>query len=485
MSLELLVLAWLCAGGLVQAPVLLLSRRWPGAVHAVHLLCAFSMAAAALVGLQRARLDGGLFVLAGGGLPLGFWLEPLGAFAALLITLAGACCAVFAAGYARAAPGVRVERLAAAMALSVSAGACMALAGSLFTLTLAAPMMAAAAGLLTASAGGRRAGAAGYAVFRDFAVRAVLFLAPATVWVAVRQGQTLFSPAGMLGGIEPGEASVLLAALLIGVGGLSLRPLRAWPQAAALAPAPGAVLLMTGGLAIPIAAAALKVLRFGFADALVSVQALRLALLLLLGVSLIWSGLEMLRRETWRERLALLTWSQVALLLFGALLGSGGAFLGGVLQLGAAWASCLALGLAVAVVDAATGRDRPAQVRGLARRMPLTFLAFTVASLSASGAPPLAGGWARMWLAAGAAQAGLPVALAPMLLLSVCTFFAFGLPAARAAIDPAPEQPFSRPDGAAMLLVTPTAAAGACTVLFVFWVEPILARLQLISGGAG
>lgn len=485
MILDLVLLAWLCGGGVAQAGLLLLLGRWPNAMRAAHVAGALLSVAAALAAVQRAGLDRAVYVTPGRGLPLGLWLEPLGAFAALLIALAAAFCAVFAAGHARAAPVTQPARLAAAMALSASAACCLALAGTLATLALALPLTAAAAALLIAHASAGRAAAAAYALFCDFALRALLLLVPVAIWAATQLNLTVLQPGGILAQADRLEQGVVLAALLVGLGGLTLRPLRSWPGAAVLAPAPGAVLLLTGGLTVPLAAAVLKVLRFGFAADLAELEAARWALLALLGASLAASGVAMLRRETWRERLALLTWSQLALLLFGALLGSPGALLGGVLQMGAAWATCLGLGLAIAVVDVATGRDRPALVRGLGRRMPLTFLAFTAAALSASGAPPLAGGWARVWLAAGASQAGAQWALLPMLAAGVLTFFAFGLPAVRASIDPAPEQPFSRPDGASLLLLGPTVAAGLCAALFMLWVEPILGRIGLLGGGAG
>jgi len=480
-------LAWLCAGGVAHAAALAALSRWRGAAFLAHLALS---SLTALVGLQvmAAAMAGGRGALrlpwAGGEL---VWrLEPLGGFFAALIALAGAACAIYAIGYVRALRERQPLRLMAGMALSVSAACGVALAGGLLALLVGVLAVGVAAAALVGHASGGRAARAGERVLLIFLGCALGLVLPATAWTLQTAGTEQFLPGGLLAGQVGGlEADALLLLFFLGLLGLGVIPAGGWVRDLTLAPAPAAALLLAASVTLPLGAAFLKVCRFAFAGALEQAALGRPLVIALCALGMVAASAAMLARQSLRDRLAHLTSAQLSLVGMGAAIGGLGAHLGAALQLAAACAAVLALALALGAIDAATGRDAVRQMPGLARRMPLTFLAFTAAALSAAGAPPLAGAWARLWLAAGAAEAGFGLGAGAVLLAGLSAFAAFGAPAVRASIDPAPPNPFTRPDGASILLSGPTAAVGLAACLFVLLLNPLIDALSAALRGAG
>jgi multicomponent Na+:H+ antiporter subunit D len=67
----------------------------------------------------------------------------------------------------------------------------------------------------------------------------------------------------------------------------------------------------------------------------------------------------------------------------------------------------------------AAHKTKVSELSGLGRRMPFTFAAFLIASLSVIGLPPLGGLWSKWYLAIGALDAGQFFVLAALMLSSL------------------------------------------------------------------
>lgn len=480
------LLVWLCAGGLVHALLLLGLSRWRAALPTVHVAVSGLTAVAALQALA-VSLAGGrpLLRLSWAGPELTWRLEPLGALCVTLICLAGLACSIYAVGYVRALRERQPLRLQSWMALSVSAGCSMALAGGLFAQLLGFLAVGIAAAALVGHASGGRAARAGERLLLLFVCCGMGLILPALAWTSHSAGSADFLPGGLLPGqVGAGDADVLLVLFFLGLLGFGILPFGGWMRDLTLAPAPAAALLLGASVTLPLGLAFLKVCRFVFADALLQAGIGRPLVIGLCALGMAVASIAMMLQQSLRDRLAHLASAQLSLVGLGAALGGAAASLGAALQLAAASVALLALTLALGAIDAATGRDAVRQMPGLARRMPLTFLAFTAAALSAAGAPPLAGAWARLWLASGASEAGYGLVAGVVLLAGLSAFAAFGAPAVRASIDPAPTDPFTRPDGASILLSAPTAAVGLVACLFVLLLDPLTAALTAaLQGG--
>lgn len=485
---ERLLLAILCFGGAAQVVALGVLARHPAWRNGLHI--GFS----ALVALASIGL---LMLVMGGQAPALVWAwptspgelalraEPIGALVAALIACSGCAISVYAVGYIRAVREQQPARLQALSGLAVSFGCTASLADSLTAFFIFYMALAICVSALVVHASNGRAARAGGRALLVFLLCGLGAFLPATIWTESLAGDVTFLAGGILSGkVNPVECSALLVLFFVGLGAMGCPPLQGWTRDLALAPSPSASLSLAVLMPCVLGVGLLKITLFIFGSSLWEAQLARPALIGVCAFSMLAHAVAMTRREGLRARLIDLAAIQLASIALGALLGGSPAALGAALQLAAGCFSSLALFLAIGSVWVATGRDEARATRGLARDLPVSFLAFTIAALSAAGTPPLAGAWPRLWLAAGAEQAQYwPVAIA-LLCGGFLTFAALVVPAVRAAIDPAPDDPFTRPDGASLLLSVPAAMASAAAIALVLLLDP-LSRVIARAIGSG
>jgi multicomponent Na+:H+ antiporter subunit D len=477
MDAERLLLTLLCFGGVGHAVAVAALARQPAWRNIAHvgfsgLTALVSLSVLLAVMGEHAPAIALAWPTSPGELALR--AEPIGALVAALIACSGCAISVYAVGYIRAVREQQPARLQAVSGLAVSMACTAAFADSLITFFIFYMALAICVSALVVHASNGRAARAGGRALLVFLLCGLGAFLPATIWTESLAGDVTFLSGGILEGkVSPAEGSALLALFFVGLGAMACPPLQGWTRDLALAPSPSASLglavLMPGVLGVGL----LKITLFIFGPALIEAHFTRPALIALCAFSMLAHSVAMTRREGLRARLVDLAAVQMASIALGALLGGSAGALGAVLQLAAGCFSSLALFLAIGSVWVATARDDARATRGLARELPLSFLAFAIAALSAAGTPPLAGAWPRLWLAAGAQQAQYwPVAIA-LLISGFLTFAALVAPAVRAVIDPAPEDPFTRPDGASLLLSVPAAVAGAAAIGLVLALDPL------------
>ncbi|NVJ03389.1 oxidoreductase, partial [Myxococcus sp. AM009] len=192
-------------------------------------------------------------------------------------------------------------------------------------------------------------------------------------------------------------------ALALAMAGLSakaaLLPLHGWlPPAHASAPAPASALLS----ALVVKAAIYAQLRLGFTVfAGARTPALDAALGALGVGAIVWGSLLALRQRRLKGVVAYSTVGQLGypFLAFpmAGTAGASAALAGAVYFLLAHACAKAALFLAAGNVQRALGHDRVEELRGAGAALPMTFLAFALASLSLMGLPP-SGGFVAKWL---------------------------------------------------------------------------------------
>ncbi|MDX2235154.1 MAG: proton-conducting transporter membrane subunit [Hyphomonadaceae bacterium] len=494
MSLPMLLLAALLAP-LAHGALVALAARPPGLRDLVHITGAATLAVicAALMARVGAGARGEVVIAEPlPGLELALAADPLGvAFAAAAAAL-GALCALYTVGYVRMTRDPAPARFMAFAAFALAATVGVALAANLFTFFVFYEALCIATFPLMAHRGGRAAShraAAGYLVL--MLALAMGALLPAIIWTSVAAGDLRFADGGVLAGrIDAASANVLLALFVAGIGMAALFPAHRWITAAAGASPPAAALVFAVTAASAGGFGVLRVAAHVFGPALAQAQTAATAILALATATLLGASLAAFARRNLSERLSYLCVAQLAAVTAGAMLGPAGdadlaaGWFAAALQLVAYATATATLCFAIGAIDAAHGAAEIDDLAGLGRRMPWVFAALACGALSFAGAPPLAGAFPKLWLMIAAADRGalwVGLAIAAGSLLS---FAALTAPVVRALFAPVAPEAHAAPDRAPILIIAPTVAAGASTLLLLVWLNPIARFLGDLRGGA-
>jgi NADH-quinone oxidoreductase subunit M len=233
-----------------------------------------------------------------------------------------------------------------------------------------------------------------YFIFTHVGAVAILVAILWTFWATWTTDISLLREA-----FSQGDQNVLLVIAWLFVAGFAVKlaifPVHTWlPDAYADAPLPVAV-AMAGAM---MGAGIYGLVRFVFTPfPLAVIQRMTLPLLVLALVTQYYGAVMALAQRGVRRIVAYSSMSQMGYVLFGvasaAALGVGGSVFH-LLNHGIAKAL---LFMSMGAVILSTGAESLDQMGGLARRMPLTALACSVAALSLAGAPPL-GGFQSEWM---------------------------------------------------------------------------------------
>lgn len=181
--------------------------------------------------------------------------------------------------------------------------------------------------------------------------------------------------------------TIAVVCLLAGAATKSaLVPTHFWLPAAMAAPTPVSAYLHAAAM---VKAGIYLVARF--APAFSDLTAWRVVVLVLGGTTLLLGGYRALKQHDLKLVLAFGTVSQLGLLTLLLGYGTRATALAGLALLGAHAMFKASLFLVVGVVDAATGTRDLRKLAGVARRLPVTALAATLATASMIGLPPFAG----------------------------------------------------------------------------------------------
>ena len=243
-------------------------------------------------------------------------------------------------------------------------------------------------------------------------------------YLTANSASPVFTPGGVLDrAVVSGSGSPLLWIVLIAILGFSTKagmfPMHGWlPTAHPVAPAPASAILS----GVIVKSGVLCVIRILYQ--VVGVKALRgtwlQTVLLVLSLLTVFMGSMLaLREDQLKKRLAYSTVSQVSYILFGLFLFEPAGFTGGLLHVWFHSFMKAALFLCAGAIMLQTGYTRVSDMRGLGKRMPLTFWCFTLTGIGLVGIPPLSGFISKWYLARGAlAGAAAPFTwLGPVVLL--------------------------------------------------------------------
>ena len=473
--------------------VALLSRP-PGLRDVVHVGGAVALAAiCALLLIRVGQGEGARVVFAEPlpGLELAFAAEPLGVAFATVAAWLGVLCALYTVGWMRLTHDPAPARFMAFAALALGATVGVALAANLFTFFVFYEALSIATFPLLAHRSDRQAGRAAAFYLVLMLALAMGALLPAIIWTGVVAGNLEFTSNGLLAGlVTPLSANVLLVLYVLGIGMAALFPAHRWITAASGASAPASALVFAVTAASVGGFGVLRIAAYVFGPALREAAIAAQGVLVLAIVTLLGASLAAFGRRNLSERLSYLCVAQLSAITAGAMLGPAlnaelaAGWYAAALQLIAYGTATVTLCFAIGAIEAASGRAELDDLAGLGRKMPWVCAALALGALSFAGAPPLAGAFPKLWLMIAAADHGMlwvGFAIAAGALLS---FAALTAPVARALFAPALADRDVAPDRAPLLLIAPTVAAGASTLLLLLWLNPIAAFLTGLRGGA-
>ena len=477
----------------IAATVLIgLAGRHPNLRETVTLLAGVALLAN-VIWLSSAVLGGqaGDLVIASilPGIDLAFRVEPLGILFGLVASGLWIVTSVFSIGYMRGSGERHQTRFYMCFPVAIMAALGIAYSANLVTLFVFYELLTFSTYPLVAhkETEEARIGARTYLAILVFT--SITFLLTAIVWTWVAVGTTDFVPGGILSGnIDPALAPLLLGLYMFGIGKAALMPFHRWLPAAMVAPTPVSALLHAVAVVKAGVFTVLKVIVYIFGIDFLAATGASTWLIYVAAFTLVMASVVALTKDNLKARLAYSTVGQLAYVVLAASLATTAGIVAGGLQIAMHAMGKITLFFCAGAIYVATHKTEVSELDGLGRKMPWTFAAFLVGSLSIVGLPPFGGAWVKWWLMTGALDAG-EIAVIAVLILSSLLSLGYLLPvAARGLFLPLRTAPAAGAAGAEiedglerrhwLVVLAPVVTATGTVVLF-FYADPIA---DLIAG---
>lgn len=248
-----------------------------------------------------------------------------------------------------------------------------------------------------------------------------LFFLPAMVITYLLCGTLDFHMGDIVHGIFPPGANPALVSLaywlyFFGLAKAAVMPLHNWLPSAMVAPTPVSALLHAVAVVKAGVSAIARMILSGFGTATMTSHGLGLPTAYLAAFTIVAASLIALTKDDLKARLAYSTVSQLSYIVIGVAMLTPMSLEGGIVHLVNHAFSKITLFFGAGAIYVASHQKKISAMGGLGRRMPWTFGAFAIASLSMIGVPPVCGFVTKWYLINGAVNAGYMVLLAALLL---------------------------------------------------------------------
>jgi multicomponent Na+:H+ antiporter subunit D len=211
----------------------------------------------------------------------------------------------------------------------------------------------------------------------------------------------------------------LLALYIFGIGKAAVMPVHFWLPAAMVAPTPVSALLHAVAVVKAGVFTVVKVIVYIFGIDFLAASGANQWLIYVAVGTIILASLIAMTKDNLKARLAYSTISQLGYVVVGALLATPYGIIGSGMHIAMHAVGKITLFFCAGAIYTAAHKTKVSELSGLGRRMPFTFAAFLIASLSIIGLPPLGGLWSKWYLAIGALDAGQIFVLAALMLSSL------------------------------------------------------------------
>jgi multicomponent Na+:H+ antiporter subunit D len=475
-------------------PLIALFRRRPNLRETATLLTASSLLAVAVKVILPVVMAGGRprleIVEVLPGLDLTFEVEPLGMLFALVASGLWIVTSLYSIGYMRGHHEKNQTRFYICFALAISGAVGVAFAANVFTLFVFYEMITLSTYPLVTHHGTDAAKSAGRVYLGVLMGTSIGLLLFALVWTYLAAGTTDFRAGGILAGKVGGwQLIVLLALYAFGTGKAALMPFHRWLPAAMVAPTPVSALLHAVAVVKAGVFTVLKVLVYVFGiDLLASTDASRW-LTWVAAFTILAASIVALTKDNLKARLAYSTVSQLSYIVLGGALATSAGVLGAGMHIAMHAMGKITLFFCAGAIMVGSHKTEISEMNGLGRRMPFTFGAFFLGSLSVIGLPPMGGSWSKWYLVLGALDAE-QVTMMVVLMVSSLLSIGYLMPVVGNAFFRAPPVAEGDEDGhgqpldehrfeAPLLCVLPPVVTGIGCIALFFYAEEIY---QLLTG---
>jgi len=354
------------------------------------------------------------------GLELSFRVEPLGMIFALIASFLWIITTIYSIGYMRGHNEQNQTRFYACFAIAISSVMGIAFAENLFTLFIFYEVLTLSTYPLVTHAGTEKAKQGGRTYLGILIGTSIVFLLLAIVstwWVA---GTLDFTSGGVFDeNTDKTILSVILVLFIFGIGKAAIMPFHRWLPAAMVAPTPVSALLHAVAVVKAGVFAVLKVCVLIFGIDLLPQLPTTQFLLYLAGATVLLSSLVAMRQDNLKARLAYSTVSQLGYVTIGALLATTSGVIGGSMHIAMHAFGKITLFFCAGAILVAAHKTEISEMRGLGRKMPITMLAFFIASLSIIGLPPTGGTWSKWFLIMGTVETEQWILMAVLMISSL------------------------------------------------------------------
>lgn len=334
-----------------------------------------------------------------------------------------------------------------------------------------------------------------------------LFLLPAMILTYVLVGHLDFNLTDVVNGMFPAHVvaeSPRLVALtywlfIFGVGKAALMPFHNWLPSAMVAPTPVSALLHAVAVVKAGVFCVCRIVLSGFgtktAGFLTMSQiyvgapgtflgdlSIAHGTAYIAGFTLVVASFIALTKDDIKARLAYSTVAQLSYVVIGVTMLVDSAVQGGVMHIAHHAFSKITLFMAAGAIYVAAHIKKISLMDGLGRRMPLTFGAFAIASLSMIGMPPVCGFVSKWYLVNGTLDSGqLPLLL--MLLLSTALNAGYFVPIIYRAFfkAPAPEANIGQYDEPSKTMVIPLCITATISVFLGLYPQTFLNFVNILG----
>ena len=341
------------------------------------------------------------------GLGITFTLEPLDMLFAGIASGLWIVTSVYAIGYMRGHHEINQTRFYTCFAIAISSAIGIAFAGNMLTLFVFYEVLTLSTFPLVTHSGTNEAKRAGRVYLGILIGTSIGLQLVAVIWTWSVAGTLDFRDGGILpGSISAGLTAVLIGLYVFGIGKAALMPFHRWLPAAMVAPTPVSALLHAVAVVKAGVFSVLKVSIYIFGFDLLSRTGASEWLAFIAAATILLASLVAMTKDNLKARLAYSTVSQLSYIVLGAMLASGIGAVGGAMHIAMHAFGKITLFFCAGAIMVASHKTEISQMRGLGRKMPITFACFLIGALSIIGLPPLGGVWSKWYLSLGAAETG-------------------------------------------------------------------------------
>ena len=405
------------------------------------------------------------------GLDIAFNVEPLGLLFAVLASGLWMVTHVYGVGYMRSNNEKDHARFFACFSFAIFSVMGIAFSANMFTLFLFYEALTVSTYPLVAHKGTPEAIKGARAYLAILMGSSICIQMVAIIWTYAITGTLDFTKGGILEGqISHMMAVILLALYAFGIGKAALMPFHRWLPAAMVAPTPVSALLHAVAVVKAGVFTMLKVGIYIFGIDFLAETGASDWLIWLAAYSVIAASVVAITKDNLKARLAYSTISQLSYITLGMALATSMGVMGGGLHMVTHAVGKITLFMCAGSIYVVTHKTEISQMAGLGRRMPVTFIAFLIGSLSIIGLPPFAGSWSKWLLILAAADTGELIIIGVLLVSSLLNV-AYLMPLVAKGFfisDTGEKNPILLKEGPLLVWLPPALTAFGCLILFFY-----------------